>query len=418
MISDSQYPSIFVCKTHCKTDFREFLKDERDNHPGAPSGNICIINAEITVAKDEGDEGLFFLALFYYYKSINVASSGTRARAHTRTHTHTHTGFVWFLTEGKTGEIHEFASKTKALRHSWLSAIAQNLKDMEHEELFDSIPVLQITDLSALEDDWLTLSRFGMLPSQGDTDASAQYSQPRRPGASASAMRQEASFKRMVNEPTPIGNFETALVDQIESTPSEEEERQSQTLPIGFRSEARQFAHTPGCVFTIKTVPLSIYLSLFSCPPRPRLHNASVSILYINTLSGNVYVQVPGGHNSGRTFIFAMDTCDECTQIMGLISKATDAENMHNEDRKKQRQMHQTARKIAEHQLLQCFLALCIISTFFLSVAEAQVRYAPEWGDTPTNRDYQSAALKYFDVVDKAHIFHKVSIERHCMYKY
>ena len=186
-------------------------------------------------------------------------------RAHARAHTHTYTGFAWFLTEGKTGEIHEFANETKALRQSWLSAMAQNLEDLEHEELLDSIPVLQITELSALEDDCLTLSSFGMLPSQGDnTDASAPPT-PASPGASTSAMRRGASFKRRIKEPpcrSLHGTFDAALADQIERTPSEEEARRSQTLPIGFSSEARRFAHTPGCVFTIKTVPLSIYLSL------------------------------------------------------------------------------------------------------------------------------------------------------------
>ena len=206
-------------------------------------------------------------SLFYSYKVINVVSSSACARTHTRarTRTHTYTGFAWFLTEGKTGEIHEFANETKALRQSWLSAMAQNLEDLEHEELLDSIPVLQITELSALEDDCLTLSSFGMLPSQGDnTDASAPPT-PASPGASTSAMRRGASFKRRIKEPpcrSLHGTFDAALADQIERTPSEEEARRSQTLPIGFSSEARRFAHTPGCVFTIKTVPLSIYLFL------------------------------------------------------------------------------------------------------------------------------------------------------------
>ena len=128
-----------------------------------------------------------------------------------------------------------------------------------------------------------------------------------------------------------------------------------------------------------------------------------------------MHVQVPGGHNSGRTFIFAMDTSDECTDIVVLISEATHAAIAHIEDRKKQEQVHQTARKMAENQLLQYFLVLCIITTFLMSVAEAQVRYAPQWGDTQINRDLQSATLTHFDVLNKAPISHKVrSIECHC----
>ena len=123
-------------------------KEDRDKFPGRPQGTINVMDAEITVVRDREEQG-----------------------------------YIWFLTEGITGEIHELANETASLRQMWLSAISRNLEDLEQEELLDSIPVMEITALSRLEDDWATLSSFGMLPSQASAAGSAERSgSPERSG--------------------------------------------------------------------------------------------------------------------------------------------------------------------------------------------------------------------------------------------
>jgi len=77
-------------------------------------------------------------------------------------------GFAWFLVEHCTGEIWEFAHTTAAEREEWLKAASVNLENAAKEDLLDSIPCLEITEVSKLENDVSTLAAFGKaeLPSE------------------------------------------------------------------------------------------------------------------------------------------------------------------------------------------------------------------------------------------------------------
>ena len=63
-------------------------KKARDQHPNSPLGNIDCMDAEITVVKRREQQG-----------------------------------FIWFLAEGGTGDIFEFANETKSHRQSWLTVL-------------------------------------------------------------------------------------------------------------------------------------------------------------------------------------------------------------------------------------------------------------------------------------------------------
>ena len=114
-------------------------------------------------------------------------------------------------------------------------------------------------------------------------------------------------------------------------------------LPIGFRPEARNFDYHPGRAFTIQTVP--------------------------------------NGHNSGKVFIFATDTVEECAECMSKIEEVQRATQKQIADEERSQRLQLWSRRIVTSTCVQSLVAVMITSTFFLAVVEAQVMYAPDWGD-------------------------------------
>lgn len=300
-------------------------------------------------------------------------------------------------------------NETGALRQEWLSAIARNLEDLEHEELLDSIPCMDIIALSRLEDDVLTLSRFGNLPSQQnetilqppqdyETDALAPAAAevPDRSGSPKQRLRahraapgtsnfylggghndsfkdtayyQKHSLSRWLDDQAPGDDQDpggdaspgasrrlghgpsqtrtarfrqgvpplTAIDDDHASagpdssfsgrpggTSHDHSPHDGQGdgetgvgagMPLGFRPEARGFRYTRGHAFTIQTVP--------------------------------------NGHNSGKLFIFATDTKEECTECVSKILEVQQATRKRLEGLAQGHRVQNWARRIVTSELVK-----------------------------------------------------------------